>query len=216
MKCWIVCTGENPEAWPARCDAAGFEAAVRRAAEGIDTPRTGKKLNAEDCVICCAPSPAARQTAALCFSGGELREEPLLKPVEERAFRSGGVRSLRTWREMARLQRALGDKRQPESKRQITQRAEELIGRLYKEGKDVMLVADRLLAEALLDRLRAYGCDVSRSEIFRLKPWERILVTDRALRCGICVNNCLLANPGCARGLDKARQMKRKNEKRGL
>ena len=210
MKIWIVCTGEDSKRWPERCDGNTFEEAARRAEDRIAEPLTGKKMNAEGCVIYIAPTESARQTAELCFIGGFFREEPLLAPVELRAFTQRGVHSIRVWREMARLQRAVGDPRQPEGRKQILQRAETLIQRLSKEGKNAMLVADCLLTEALLERLRAHGCDVSRSEIFSLKPWERILVTDRSLRCGGCTNNCLLANPGCARGLDKARRMKKK------
>lgn len=211
MKIWIVCTGESADLWPKRCDAAAFEGAAGRAGERMENPEPGKRLNAEGKTVYYAPSPAARQTAELCFEGGALQEEPLLKPVALRAFRSGGRYAPEIWRKMAALQRSLGAARQPESQKQLSRRAEALVARLVEKGEDCMLVADTVLTGALMDRLRAHGCDVSRSEIFRFRPWEKILVTDRSLRCGGCGHNCLLSNPGCARGLDKARRIKRKD-----
>ena len=82
------------------------------------------------------------------------------------------------------------------------------LSRLEKEGKDCMLVADCLLTAELLDRLRLRGYTVSRSGIFRYRPWERILLTRRDQRCGGCGHNCLLENPGCGVGRDKAARQK--------
>ena len=37
-----------------------------------------------------------------------------------------------------------------------------------------------------------------------LMPGERIRVTERSDHCGGCQHNCLLKNPGCGVGKDKA------------
>ncbi len=204
MKIWIVCTGEREDLWPKRCTAAEFEQAALRSAS--DAPeRTGeKKISGEGRRVLVAPTAAARRTAALCVDGGELREEPLLAPVVQRAFRDGGAAPSWLWREMARLQRAWGSPRQPESRRELDKRAEELLCRLEADEKESVLVADCLLAERLLDRARVHGYTAARTGLFRYRPWERALITRRDMHCGGCGHNCLLSSPGCPVGQDKA------------
>ncbi len=204
MKIWIICTGEAEGLWPKRCTAAEFEEAARLAAEREPEEHPEKKLSGEGRIIYTAPTAAARKTAALCVEGGELREEPLLSPVELRAARDGGSASSRRWQRMARVQRAFGNPRQPESRKEIAARAEKLAARLEAEEKDCILVADCLLTVELLDRFRRYGYARARTGIFRYLPWERILLTRRDLHCGGCGHNCLLSNPGCGIGRDKA------------
>ena len=204
LKIWIVCTGEREGVWPKSCGAAEFEQAAALAASSEPEDRGEKKISGAGRLVLTAPCPAARKTAELCVDGGELREEPLLAPVEERAFREGGRAPLWLWREMARLQRNLGSPRQPESRKQIDARAEALLCRLEEDEKDCVLVADSLLAERLLDRARIHGYALARTGIFRYRPWERVLVTRRDMHCGGCGHNCLLTNPGCGIGRDKA------------
>ena len=204
MKIWIVCTGEPEGLRPKRCTAEEFEQAAARAA-AAEPERSGeKKIAGEGRLVLTAPCPAARRTAALCVDGGERRDEPLLAPVEERAFREVGGAPLWLWRQMAKLQRAAGSPRQPESRRQIDARAETLLCRLEEDETDCVLVADCLLAERLLDRARIHGYAIARTGIFRYRPWERVLVTRRNMHCGGCGHNCLLSNPGCGIGRDKA------------
>ncbi len=203
MKIWIICTGEAEGLWPKRCSAAEFETLARMASQREPEERPEKKLKWGGLVLH-APCAAAAKTAEICVEGGVRREEPLLAPVIQRASREGGSASPRHWLQMARLQRKLGNKRQPESRKQLNQRAETLFARLEREGKDCVLIADCLLAEQLLDRARVRGYTHARTGIFRYRPWERILLTGRDLHCGGCGHNCLLSNPGCGIGKDKA------------
>ena len=75
---------------------------------------------------------------------------------------------------------------------------------LEKEEKDCVLIADCILTEELLDRARVRGYTRARTGIFRYRPWERVLLTKRSVHCGGCAHNCLLSNPGCGIGRDKA------------
>ncbi len=204
MKIWIICTGEKEGLWPARCDAAGFEALTQRALEEDPGPREEKKLPWAGKAVLLAPCPAARKTAGLCVEGGELREEALLAPVRPRAWRTGGEAPVWLWRRMAAWQRRSGGKAQDESRREISARAEALIRRLEREGQDCVLVADCILTAELLDRARPRGYTMARTGIFAFRPWERILLTKRSAHCGGCRHNCLLSNPGCGVGRDKA------------
>lgn len=204
MKIWILVTGEEEGLWPRRCGAAEFAEAVRRAAEEPPRSREERKLSAEGWEVLIAPSPAARRTAELCVEGGSRLEEPLLSPVTERPYREDGERPLWLWRLMALVQRRRGDPRQGESRKALAARAEELFARLAEEEKDRILIADRLLAGELMDRARIHGCDLARTGMFAPSPWERILITRRDQHCGGCRHNCLLSNPGCGVGRDKA------------
>ena len=180
MKIWIICTGEKEGLRPVRCCAGDFDALSLRAQEEDPGPRQEKKLPWEGKPVLAAPCPAAKRTAALLIDGGEVREEPLLAPVTERAARDGGSLPLWLWREAARM------------------------ARLEREEKDCVLIADCILTEELLDRARVRGYTRARTGIFRYRPWERVLLTKRNVHCGGCAHNCLLSNPGCGIGRDKA------------
>ena len=204
MKIWIICTGEKEKLWPARCDGAAFSRLARRSAEEDPGPREEKKLPWQDRPVLVAPCPAAAKTAELCVEGGRVREEELLSPVIPRAAGEGTARPVWLWRQMAALQRRTGGKAQEESRKEIAARAEELFTRLDQLGEDCVLVADCILTGELLDRARVRGFTMARTGIFRYRPWERILLTKRDLHCGGCRHNCLLSNPGCGVGRDKA------------
>ncbi len=209
MKIWIICTGEKENLSPSRCGAAEFEERSRRAQEEDPGPRQEKKLPWEKGQILIAPTPAARRTAELCVAGGAVTEEALLAPVLAKPWTDRGEHPLWLWRGMAGLQRRLGGKGQPESRREIAARAEKLMARLEEAEKDCVLVADCLLTEELLDRARVRGYTMARTGIFRYRPWERILLTKRDLHCGGCQHNCLLSAPGCGVGRDKAARQKK-------
>ena len=204
MKIWIICTGEKEGLRPKRCSAQDFDALSRRAMEEAPGPREEKKLPWEGKQVLVAPCPAGKRTAELLVDGGELREEPLLVPVTERAPWDSGTAPLWFWREAARIQRGAGNGRQPESRKEIAARAEQLMARLEREEKDCVLIADCILTEELLDRARVRGYTRARTGIFRYRPWERVLLTKRNVHCGGCAHNCLLSNPGCGIGRDKA------------
>ena len=203
MKIWIICTGEKTGLWPSRCSAAEYDTLSRKAQEEIPGPREEKKLPWKERIFI-APTPAARETARLLLDGGTVIEEELLAPVIPRAGADKGQRPVWLWRETARLQRSIGNPRQPESRKQISARAEQLMARLTAEEKDCVLVADCVLTEELLDRARVRGYTLARTGIFRYQPWERVLLTKRDVHCGGCAHNCLLSNPGCGVGRDKA------------
>ena len=203
MKIWIICTGAKEELRSGRCGAAAFQALARRGQEDPGE-REEKKLPWTNGRVLLADTPAARKTAGICVEGGQLLIEPLLAPVIPAPWTDRGEHPLWLWREMARLQRGIGSPRQPESRRQLAARAEKLMERLTEEEKDCVLIADPVLTEGLLDRARVRGYTRARTGIFRYQPWERVLLTKRDVHCGGCGHNCLLSNPGCGIGRDKA------------
>ena len=139
---------------------------------------------------------------------GEIVPEPLLAPMPRRACTdAAGERPRWFWELMARLQARRGDPRQPESRKASAARADALIERLEAEAKDCVLILDGDFLTLLLDRFRLRGYSSQRSGLGPWQPFERILVSPRALHCGGCGHNCLLANPGCDIGRDKAKRL---------
>ena len=205
MRMWIICTGGAEPRRSLCCDAAGFDALCREeAGRGVEPPRD-KPIRAEGFLVYTAPGRAAEETARLVCPGAEAREEPLLTGVPCRSWRDTRLRlPLWLWRLMARWQRLRGSPRQDESRQQTRARAEALLDRLEAAGRDCVLVTPPSFAAVLIDRLRLRGCVATRSGLLRLRPLERILVTRRDAHCGGCRHNCLLSDPGCGVGRDKA------------
>ena len=155
-----------------------------------------------------APGRRARETAEQMIPDAAFQTEPRLAAIPRRAYTDGaGEHTFRFWAWMAGRQARAEDPRQPESRRAAIRRAEELIGSLEEAGKDAILVAEESFLPVLLDRFRLHGCAIQRSGLFRYQPFERILISRRDEHCGGCGHNCLLSNPGCDIGRDKARRL---------
>ena len=83
-------------------------------------------------------------------------------------------------------------------------RAEALVAELERAGEDAALFSHPNQLPQLMDALRRRGCCFQRTALGALRPGERILATSRAAHCGGCGHNCMLTNPGCGVGRDKA------------
>lgn len=201
VKIWIICAGQS--ARPRRCDSAAFDALCAAEADAeIEESRVWPMQRAGRAVYV-APGRACRQTARLFFGEDETVAEPLLAAVPQRAsVRSARALPLWLWLLLARLRELFGGK--SEERRQAETRADALLGRLGAEAEDCVLICPLSFLRVLLDRLRVHGYCVSRDGAFRLKPLERFLVTRRDMHCGGCSHNCMLSNPGCGVGRDKA------------
>lgn len=206
MKLWILCSGRTAAPRRGSFDSAGFDALCAQERElGLSPGTTEKSAAANGRKIYTGGCRADEETARLVFPDGELIREPLLDPIPCRSFKDTEKRlPLWLWRLLAGLQRLFGAKRQPESKKGAVRRAEALIARLEAEDADCILVCHVSFLVVLLDALRRHGCCISRGGVFRYAPMERILVTARSIHCGGCSHNCLLTNPGCGVGRDKA------------
>lgn len=203
MKLWIVLSGQRP--LPPRCDSAAFDRACADYLEGFAPPEGQRPMKPGGRRLLISPRPAAQQAAALLLPGAEAEVEPLLDEIPLRAGRdTARALPLRLWLLMAARQRAAGLPRQPESREAAAARADALLDALDATGRDSLLFTHPLFAAVLLDRSRLRGYTSQRSGLGSLKPWELILVSKRTEHCGGCQHNCLLSNPGCSIGRDKA------------
>lgn len=208
MKIMLIAAGEPDFAWEDAYTSEGFAAACRAAAESPVRAVSHKPLQAAGREILCGTELYVRQTAATLFPETEIVPEGLLDEVPLGPYKDRSQKlPLKRWRRMALLQ-ARG-KNGREHRRQARERAERMIEQLEKQGQDCVLVSGPLFMGELMERFRARGWCVSRSGIFRVKPLELALVTRRDDHCGGCGHNCLLTNPGCGVGRDKAQRLNR-------
>lgn len=191
MMLWILIAGQAP--LPARCGAADFKAAAAQCPDTFAPPPEGYrpiKLGKRRLLV--SPRGAAVQTAALLWPDAAAETEPLLDELPLRPVWSTSA-ALPAW-----LWRLLS-KKEP-----AAARADALLDRLEESGRDCVLVTHPLFAAALMDRARLRGCVSQRNGLGAVRPWEHILVSRRTDHCGGCDHNCLLSNPGCNIGRDKA------------
>lgn len=214
MRLLLICRGASAEAAPRAADSAGFDELCRKETEGEIAPAAGKPPALLGRPVYAAPGLSARQTAEQLFPGAEIRIEPLLEEIPCRSYKDTSRRlPLWFWRFMAWLQRLLGLARQGETRRETAARADALLDRLAAEGGEAILIVPPRLLPVLLDRLRRRNCCAQRSGVLRYRPFERILVSEREEHCGGCQHNCLLSDPGCGVGRDKAARRKLEKEK---
>ena len=205
MTIWIICSGRAAQPLPSSCDSAAFDALDAAEADSAIRPAEVRPLKQAGRPVYAAPGAAARETAALYLPDAEIAEEPLLSPLPRLAFCSTGrALPLWLWRFMAWLCAALGSGEAGRVKKDAQLRAEALLDRLESAGQDCVLICAASFAAVLADRARPRGYCQNRSGLFRFQPLERIMLSRRDAHCGGCAHNCLLSNPGCGVGRDKA------------
>lgn len=200
MKIRILCCGKSRLNPPKRCTAQAFQAYCAGEAERAILPEKVHPIRVEGRRVYTAPGLAARQTAELYLGQAATVEEPLLAALPV-GVGGAAERTLPrwVWRFLLWLWRFFGGGRQP-----AIDRAEALIGKLEASGEDCFLVCPVSFVKILLDRFRIHGYCITRGGVFRLRPLEQIMITRRDMHCGGCQHNCLLSNPGCGVGRDKA------------
>ena len=214
MRLLLICRGAAAQAVPRAMDSAGFDALCQMENEGAIAPASGKAPALLGRPVYAAPGLSAQQTAEQLFPDTEIHVEPLLSEIPCRAYKDTPRRlPLWFWRFMAWLQRLLGLARQGENRRESAARADRLLDMLAAQGGEAILIVPPRFLPVLLDRLRQYGCCAQRSGVLRYRPFERILVSERAEHCGGCRHNCLLSDPGCGVGRDKAARRRLEKER---
>lgn len=86
-------------------------------------------------------------------------------------------------------------------------RAKEAVAELLAFGEDCVIAVPERFLKILLDQMERKALVILRRESGAPKPLERIRISQRKDHCGFCSHNCLLRNPGCGIGMDKARRL---------
>ena len=196
MTVWLICSAEGPMPKGA-LTGEEYRAARRDAMTTAAVPEGEKPLKGEDRRICISSASCARISAeALCpdaeytVCAGLDEAEPISGLLPDTALPPALCAFL--------------DAPRGEAKRAARKRAEALIAELEKDGRDCVLFSHPGQIPLLMDALRRRGCCFNRFYTGAVRPLERILATSRTAHCGGCGHNCMLSNPGCGVGRDKA------------
>lgn len=198
MRIWIICSGGKRARLPGRCTLSEYAALRQGELDGEAMLDGAAAVAANGRKLYVSPRACAAETAARLVTGAEGVIEPLLDEPEP-AVR--GDRTLPTWlcRLTAWLYGILGA-----GKKECRDRAAMFADRLESEGGNAIIISHPRTIAALIDVLRVRGYCVQRTGIGRIKPPEQMLLSMRDEHCGGCAHNCLLSNPGCNIGRDKA------------
>lgn len=207
MKILIICSGKAATILKKNYNSADFDETFRNLPDCDIEMTEGKRSSANGRPVYVSSAKGARQTAELLFTDAEIVEDNLLSEVPIRAYKDTEKElPLWRWRLMASLQRFFGNSRQPETKSQSKARAKKLLDLLESRNQDCILISHPIFIKVLLNCLSARGYCITRSNLFRIAPMERIAITKRDMHCGGCGHNCLLSNPGCGVGRDAAKR----------
>ena len=210
MSMLILCAGRSLRALEGPYDSAGFDSAVSAERDAGIEPYTGRKTDSAQRTVYAAEGKGAQETAGQLLLPSSFFTEPLLNEIPLRSFTdTDKCFPVEKWKRKAAAQRKAGDPRQPESRAEVTARAEALIEKLECAGGDSLLISYPLFLAEFLDRLRTHGYVIQRSGLLKIEPLERIVASKREEHCGGCGHNCFLANPGCGVGRDKAMRQRR-------
>ena len=201
MRLWMICSGEAAAEFPPRCTLSEYNALCEHALDGGVDAAGGRAVAANGRRVYCSPRLSARETAEALVSGAEIEIEPQLDELPRPTDKAGRVLPTWLWRLWLWLRTLFGAGR-AEGRR----RAETLIDTLEKRGEDCVLLSHPAMLSALIDALRLRGYCVQRTGLGRIRPLEQMLLSRRDEHCGGCQHNCLLSNPGCNIGRDKARR----------
>ena len=131
-----------------------------------------------------------------------LRTEPRLNGIPDSPGKTASFLTRLLWW----LRFLLGIGSPAESARQARHRARCFAEELLQRNEACVVAAEDSFLELFLRALRRKGFVVRRSSIGLVRPGEKIFLSQRHDHCGGCSHNCLLQNPGCGVGRDKARR----------
>lgn len=198
MRIWIICSGEAEAARPSRCTAGEYAALRKAALDGEIAAEGVRRVAANGRAVFCSPRRAALATAGAAIEDAEAAVEPLLDELLPQQSAQTGTKPFWMHGLVVSALRAEGRRR-----------ADALIEKLEERGSDCILISHPAMIEALMDALRVRGYCAQRTGLGRVRPFEQMLLSRRDEHCGGCQHNCLLSNPGCNIGRDKAARLKR-------
>ncbi len=208
MSILVLCAGCPPAGRGEKLSSAAFDKLISEQFRRDMEPYTGKKIDPGRRPVYIGEGVHALQTAGQMLADCTLTPEPLLNEVPIRSFTDTEKQySAETWLRKAAAQRRKGDPRQAEGKDAVNGRADR-VEALFRDAGDVILVTYPVFLEAMLERFRIRDWVIARSEVGKIKPLERLILSRKDEHCGGCGHNCFLSNPGCGIGRDKAMRRK--------
>ena len=204
MKMVLIRHGKVDMTWEKSYTAEGFNRANQLYDTSPLVPVNVKPLNGDGYRLYVSGLQRTHDTAKLFFGDKEKTVTELANEVPNRAFKESGTAPTWLWKAVGRTKWYLSLNGAAEKRRDTKKRAEELVRLLVERDEDCILVAHELFLYVFTDVLRKHGFVVERSQQFRIKNLERIRATKKDDHCGFCSHNCMLSNPGCDIGREKA------------
>ena len=197
MTLLLICCAEG--AMPAAMNSAAYAAARQKALCAAVQAGKEKPLRCEDRPVYISSAPAARSYAGALCPGA-------VPTVREELDEAAPLPGLLPDTPLPHALRAFLDRPRGEERKTAAARAQALADELEKAGKSCVLFSHPAQLPLLMDALRRKGYCFARSGLGAVRPGERILATRRDVHCGGCQHNCMLSNPGCGIGRDKAQR----------
>lgn len=205
MKIIMIRHAKVDMAWDKSYDSEGWDAANKTYDES-PIKEVKEHLKSEGFRVYISTLPRTRATAKGLLGECELMETPLLNEVPNRAAVDTSLKLPKwSWVACGRIEWYFNSSRQPETKRKTRERAEKLVKMLVEKNEDCVLITHEFYLYTLESVLAKHGFVTERGSIGRIKNLERIRATKRDDHCGFCTHNCLLSDPGCDIGRDKAK-----------
>lgn len=82
---------------------------------------------------------------------------------------------------------------------------EELLKKLEELDEDAVIVSHECKIDTLISIMKKHGYLIEKPRLIGIQPLDRIRASKKSMHCGGCKHNCLLTNPKCDIGRDKAR-----------
>ena len=213
MNALILCAGDPVLDRSGTYTSREFDALQNHLLNAEIQSETEKKIARSGRRVLCGEGLPARMTAEIMLDESEAETEPLLNEIPVVSAEDTAKKyPYPVWMKKAEAQRKRADSRQPESRKDVRKRAETLLSKLEESDAGWILVTYPKFLTEFLDVLRTKGYIAARSEIGKIRPMEKIVVSHRKDHCGGCSHNCFLSNPGCGVGKDKAARQARKQK----
>lgn len=135
-----------------------------------------------------APKELMTQTSAVLSDIGTLKENKLLHEIHSEMTLG--------WK--------LGAASDGETLKDVKQRAVAAAKEQILANESCILAVPPKFLRYLIRAFEKNGCNALRRENGAIRAGERIRITLKKDHCGGCQHNCLLSNPGCGVGRDKA------------
>lgn len=213
MKIIMIRHGKVNMEWDSSYDSEGFDEAQRRYDISPLNDFGGKVAKAEGYKVYISDLSRTYDTALQIFGGEEglakcieLVKTPLLNEVPKRSYKDTKSKHAKGWWTMrSRIQWFFNSSRQPETKKDTKIRAKKAADLIEQGNADAVVISHEFFLYSLKGEFEKRGYVIERSEMFRIKNWERIRASKRDMHCGGCSHNCLLTSPGCDVGRDAAK-----------
>lgn len=172
----IIRHGKVQMRWPDKCDSKEFDDACAR--YDFSEIENIPECLADDtsCKIYVSTLKRSMETAKVLFPGKQLYELPEIIEVPLKSFRdTNKVYPLWLWNGIGRIQWLLNSKRQTETRKETSDRADKVIDFLENKGEDCILITHGFFMNTFLKKLKKRGYLLNGERRIKIGNLQRIV-----------------------------------------